>query len=425
MWLFLAITPWCNAQRQLHIDEMFNMLEAHNSSLRAGRTGLEASSQAIAVARSQRLPELNAQLSASYNGNVLQLDRNFSNAQSFSQPHWGNSLVVEAQQVVYAGGAINAGIRLAELGKQMEEHNLNATRNDVRFTTLAQYLELIKLDNAIKVYEENILLTERLIDHIKARQGQGMALKNDITRYELQLQDLLLGKRKVEDSRKVANHQLCNALGMADETIVPDTTIASAHYGIEGEAHWQELGAASSPVLARTDVSTQMAAQQVRLAKSELLPKIALVAADNFSGPFSYDIPPINKNFNVWYIGLGVKYSIGNLWKSNKKVRQAKTTLQQKQEAHAVTGETLDNRMQEAYTLYLQSYTELETQRKNVELASQNYTVIRNRYENQLVLITDMLDASNMKLSAELREVDARVNIAFAYYRLKYIAGTL
>lgn len=90
-----------------------------------------------------------------------------------------------------------------------------------------------------------------------------------------------------------------------------------------------------------------------------------------------------------------------------------------------MTGETLDNRMQEAYTLYLQSYTELETQRKNVELASQNYTVIRNRYENQLVLITDMLDASNMKLSAELREVDARVNIAFAYYRLKYIAGTL
>lgn len=120
-----------------------------------------------------------------------------------------------------------------------------------------------------------------------------------------------------------------------------------------------------------------------------------------------------------------MKYSIGNLWKSNKKVRQAKTTLQQKQEAHAVTGETMDNRMQEAYTLYLQSYTELETQRKNVELASQNYTVIRNRYENQLVLITDMLDASNMKLSAELREVDARVNIAFAYYRLKYIAGTL
>lgn len=60
-----------------------------------------------------------------------------------------------------------------------------------------------------------------------------------------------------------------------------------------------------------------------------------------------------------------------------------------------------------------------------MELASQNYTVIRNRYENQLVLITDMLDASNMKLSAELREVDARVNIAFAYYRLKYIAGTL
>jgi outer membrane protein TolC len=51
--------------------------------------------------------------------------------------------------------------------------------------------------------------------------------------------------------------------------------------------------------------------------------------------------------------------------------------------------------------------------------------VINERYINQLALITDMLDASNMKLDAELSEVDARINIAYAYYKMKYIAGQL
>ena len=64
-------------------------------------------------------------------------------------------------------------------------------------------------------------------------------------------------------------------------------------------------------------------------------------------------------------------------------------------------------------------------QQKSVELARQNYQVVNNRYLNQLALITDMIDATNMKLDAELGEVDARINIAYAYYKMKYIAGQL
>jgi hypothetical protein len=36
-----------------------------------------------------------------------------------------------------------------------------------------------------------------------------------------------------------------------------------------------------------------------------------------------------------------------------------------------------------------------------------------------------MVDASNLKLDAELQEVDARIQIAFAYYKMQYLAGTL
>ena len=168
-----------------------------------------------------------------------------------------------------------------------------------------------------------------------------------------------------------------------------------------------------------------MAEQQLKLAKSELLPKLAVVAADNFNGPFTYDIPPIDKNINYWYVGVGLRYNLSSLFKSKKKVSQAKTGVQQSLEQQKVVAESLDNQVQQAWTLYQQTYADLDTQRKSVQLARQNYQVVNDRYLNQLALITDMLDASNIRLNAELQEVDARINIVYAYYKMKYISGTI
>lgn len=391
------------AQRSMTVDQLFSLIESGSNVLTAQKTGVDVASRAVEEAKSKRLPDINASLTASYNGNVLMTDRDFSNAKGITQPHFGNSFALEAQQVVYAGGAINSGIRLAELQKQRSENAVQITRNQMRFIALGQYLELMKLNNGIKVYDSNITLTAKLIDDIKSRQKQGMALKNDVTRYELQMESLRL----------------------ADVTIMPDMNLEAIDDNLDSEQLLQTEAANLSPVLQQSAIDVKMAEQQLKLSKSELLPKIAVVAADNFAGPFTYDIPPIDKNFNIWYIGVGVKYSLSSLFKANKTIRRAKEQLRLSNTAHSVAAETVNNSMQQAYTMHKQSFVELRTQQKSVELAQQNYQVVNNRYLNQLALITDMIDASNMKLNAELQEVNARINIAYTYYNVRYAAGNI
>lgn len=412
-------------QRSMTVDQLFSLIESGSNVLTAQKTGVDVASRAVEEAKSKRLPDINVSLTASYNGNVLMTDRDFSNAKGITQPHFGNSFALEAQQVVYAGGAINSGIRLAELQKQRSENAVQITRNQMRFIALGQYLELMKLNNGIKVYDSNITLTAKLIDDIKSRQKQGMALKNDVTRYELQMESLRLGKRRLEDQKSIANHQLCNTLGLADVTIVPDMNLEAIDDNLDSEQLLQTEAANFSPVLQQSAIDVKMAEQQLKLSKSELLPKIAVVAADNLAGPFTYDLPPIDKNFNIWYIGVGVKYSLSSLFKSNKSVRRAKEQLRLSNTAHSVAAETVNNNMQQAYTMHKQSFVELRTQQKSVELAQQNYQVVSNRYNNQLALITDMIDASNIKLNAELQEVNARINIAYTYYNVRYAAGNI
>ena len=423
--MLCAADAAAQTQRSMTIGELFGLVETGSKTLRMQKTGVDVAIRGIEEARSRRLPDINASLAASYNGNVLMTDRDFGNAHGLSQPHFGNSFALEAQQVVYAGGAISSGIRLAELQRAQSENAVEMTRNQMRFIALGQYLELLKLENGIKVYDSNIALTEKLIADIKSRQAQGMALKNDVTRYELQMESLKLGKRRLEDQKSIMNHQLCNTIGLENTIVVPSMTLDNIEDDNLMEKDLQAEAAGNSPQIRQAALGVKMAEQQLKLAKSEMLPKVAIVAADNFTGPFNYDIPPIDKNFNVWYVGVGVKYSISSLFKSNKSVRKAKEQLRQSHDTHAMAGETVDNSMQQAYTMHRQAFAELHTQQKSVELAQQNYNVVNNRYLNQLALITDMIDASNIKLNAELQEINARINIAYTYYNIRYVAGSI
>lgn len=421
----LSLNANAQTQQKMTVDELFSLVESGSRELKMQKSGVDVAARGIEEAKSRRLPDVNASLSVSYNGNVLMTDRDFDNAKGFTQPHFGNSFALEAQQVVYAGGAIDAGVRLAELQKEMSENTVSLTRNQQRFIAVGQYLDLYKISNGIKVYDSNISLTEKLIADISSKQSQGMALKNDVTRYELQMEQLKLGKRKLEDQRSILNHQLCNTLGLKDVVVEPVMDLEAFAAVDLSEQDLQTTASASSPLIRQSSIGMQIADQQLKLAKSELLPKVAIVAADNFTGPFIYDIPPIDNNFNIWYIGVGVKYSLSSLFKGNKSIRKAKEQVRQSHDTHAVSHERVNNNMQQAYTMHQQAFAELRTQQKSVELANQNYKVVNNRYLNQLALVTDMVDASNIKLNAELQEVNAQINIAYTYYNIMYVAGNI
>ncbi len=421
----LPLPVSAQAYRDLTVEGLFQLLETGNRDLRSSMAEAEVAAKGVDVAKSKRLPDIDAALSVSYNGNVLMTDRDFGNATAFSSPHFGNSFSLEARQTVYAGGAINTGIRLAELQKQQADTGVKLTRANQRFLALGLYLDLYKTDNNIKVYEQNIELTRQLIEDIQAKLSEGMVLANDVTRYELQLETLRLGLRKAQDRRAVLNHQLCNALEIEETVIVPDSTLIDKIYEQGSEQDWQARAVAASPTLSQAQLGVQAAGEQLKLARSGMFPIVSIVAADNFSGPYTYDIPPIDNNFNIWYVGIGIRYSLSSLFKTNKSVRQAKVALRQSHERQAVVEESLNNQVQEAYTLYLQSYVDLRTQQKSVQLATQNYQVINDRFLNQLALVTDMIDAANVKLDAELGEVNARINIVYAYYKMKYVAGEI
>ena len=416
----------CAQPKTMGMEEMFRLADENSQSIQVYKTGKEAAEVALKTAKAQRLPDINASLSASYLGNGKLWDRDFSNPMTIDMPHFGNNFSLEAQQVIYAGGAINSGIELAELGRQSAELDWQKNRQEVRFLLTGYYQDLYKLYNQIQVLEKNLELTRQVITNMRARREQGTVLQNDITRYELQEETLKLQLAKVKDACKIINHRLVTTLHLPENTeIQPDTTLLEEQIRTLSEKEWQSLAEQSNIDLQQTQVSIRINEQKVKLERSERLPKIALVAAEHLDGPITIEVPVLDNNFNYWYIGIGIKYNFSALFKNNHKLKQAKLNVKRAQETHLLMQEQIENTVQASFVDFLTAFTDLKTQQKSVELADQNYDVTSNRYQNDLALLTDMLDASNTKLSADLSLVNARINVIYNYYKMKYVTHTL
>jgi len=412
-------------RRTVTVEDLFSLLEDGNAALQVQKSGVEVAERSLVEAKGGRLPEVTLSASATYNGDVVMMDRDFSDAVTFPSPHFGNSFALSAEQVVYAGGTVSNAVNMART--QLERQGLveEQVRQQQRFLALGKCLELLKIDNDISVYEKNLELCRALIADAKALLAEGMALHNDVVRYELQQETISLGLQKLKDSREMLNHQLCNALGISDEDLVPDPSMAEMSASDEPQSAWQDRARDSSLSLRLSGLDVETANLDMAMAKGRRLPSFSVFAADNLSGPFTYDVPPIDNNFNVWYVGVSMRYPISTLFKGGRSVRKAEAKLMQSQNSVSATAKSVDDSMNEAYVLYRQAFVELRTREKSVELATANYGVVNERYLNQLALVTDMVDAANMKLEAELEEVNAKVNIAYAYYKMKYIAGEI
>ena len=412
-------------ERVMSVDELFELCDNNSISMEMARATLEQATEGIEVARCAKLPDVEVSLSASFLGNGYVIDRNFGDVMKADMPHFGNNFSLKASQVIYAGGAIDAGIKQAQLQREIAVQGLESTRQNIRFMVLGNYLELYKLRNQAKVYLKNIEQTELLVEHIKARYKEGVALSNDVTRYELQLEQLRLALSEVESAVGIMNYNITSTLDLPSSmVIVPDSALLDKHIPLAGSAGWQ-LMTGESPRMQIAGLTLKMQQEKERAVKAGRLPQIAIVAENHFDGPITIEVPAIDKNFNYWFVGVGLRYDIASLWKSNRKIRAEKAGTVRAQHNLELVREEMDIAVNSAYIGLQQAFERMRTQEKSVVLATENYNVVNNRYLNGLALVTEMIDASNSRLSAELQLVNARINIIYSYYSLQRAAGAL
>ena len=415
-----------HAQSVVTLEEIFKSADSNSAQLRPSYSGQAEAEREISVARSGRLPDINASLSLSYIGDGFTTKRNFSDYQKAPIPHFGNGLSVNVTQPIYTGGAVSTSIELAELKSTAARYATEFQRDNIRFQLMGLYLDIYKYSNLKSVVESNISSANKVLQEMRARFDQGTTLQNDITRYELLVSNLELQLVKINNTIDILNTNLVTVAGLKEGTvIVPDSTILERALPAEGIAWWQQEAEANSPSLniARTGVDISRKAEA--LVRSERLPKIGLTAGWSMDGPILVEVPPINRNLSYWFVGMGVSYNISSLYKNNRSLAKSRMATRKAVEQLDAARQNVSLAVNADHVRYLEAYEELKTQLKSVELAERNYRTTSTRYSADMALITDMLDAANSRLDAEQRLVNARINIIYYYYKLLFTTGKI
>lgn len=110
--LFCAVSMSAQSSgRTMTLNELFTLADSQSKSIKIYESAVTGADKDISVAKTALLPNIEFSASATYNGNAWVSDRDFSNGQTYTSPHFGNSFSLEASQVVFAGGAIHNNIK--------------------------------------------------------------------------------------------------------------------------------------------------------------------------------------------------------------------------------------------------------------------------------------------------------------------------
>lgn len=416
----------CAAGEVYSLEEIFRVAEAQSTQMRMSRAAEVEADRGVDESRTGRLPDINASLSFSYIGDGFTTKRNFSDYQKAPIPHFGNNLGVVVSQPVYTGGAITSSIEMAELKSTAARLATDLRRDNLRMRLTGYYLDIYKFSNLRRVVESNLESERKVLADMRARYEQGTVLYNDITRYELLISNLELELTRIDNTLKILNDNLVTAAGLPDGTVVaPDSTLLSRSLRPAPQEACRMEAMNSSPSLKLAESQVDICRKAESLVKADRLPKIGLQAGWMLDGPILTEIPPIDRNLSYWFVGVGVTYNLGSLYKTNKSLARSRAATFAAQCNLDDVREEVDLSVRDNYVRYLESQEVLRSRSKAVELAKRNYATISTRYGVGMALITELLDAANARLDAEQQQVNAEIDIIYNYYKLLFVSGQI
>ncbi|MHA6697480.1 TolC family protein [Chryseobacterium sp. A321] len=414
-----------SSERVVSIEELFELTKENHPNLAVSKADIQIAKQAIEVAKMAKLPSANASLQAYYLADAHLIDRDFSNSTRIEMPHFGNTFSVDASQLIWKDGVIRNSIKSKELQAQLSELSYESNEQNIKLLVLGYYLDLYKLVNQKSVYEQNILLAQQRLDNINTFYKEGMVTRNDAIRGELQLSNLKLALEVVENNRQILNKQLTTALGLSDSVeILPDESMLQRLPQALNLTSYRE-SISSHPVVLMNEKRKEIFETSEEIAKAERMPSLSAFMGNKLSRPVTTSSPALDMYTNGWSAGLSLDFSIDALYKTPKKMKQIQFE-KGKVEAQSVEAtKMIDVAIHAAFIKYKESLSQNTTLKTNQKLAEENYRIMNSKYNNQLAILLDLIDASNAKLDAELQFANSEISMIYAYYKLQKESGTL
>jgi len=428
----LLSAPLC-AQSPLSLKEAVSLALDKHPSMEAAGAEVKAAEIRVREARSGYLPKLNYSESWQRSDNPVFVFSSLLTQHQFSEQNFAigplnrpdamnnfQSQVV-LDQTVWDAGTTGKQVRSAELGQKMAGEEQRHARMELIAGVVLAYNGLALSLESLKVAQEAVRSAEADLNRADATRAAGMSTDADVLAIRVHLAAMREQEIRRTYDTDIARATLNDALGLPLDTphdlTTPLTPLAAVETPLPQE---EESARQARPEARQVRLSADVAQLRKETAHAALLPQVS------FRVMFEADRQRfIDRGGANWLAAASLRWNLFNGFADKARIDAAaqgivRARAQQRQIESAVSLQ-----VRSAYLNLKSAQERIALAETTVAQAEENLRIVKNRYDNGLNNVTDLLRSETALTEARVRRLAAVHDQRLASAALELAAGTL
>lgn len=408
--------------RKLTLDEAVQMGIQNSKNLKIDEAKVKEATANYLEAKNNQLPSLKVSGSALALANA-NVDLKIAPKTGGSSPKANSAFFgnISGSYPIFTGGRIKYGIQSADYLVQAAKLSTENDKTAIAYNISQAYNNLFKANQAIKVLNENLSASQKRDQTFLKLENNGVIARNDRLKANLQTSNIELQLLDAKNNYNIANINMDLLLGLPEDTqIVIDEDYIAENSEKQPVSYYLNQAISGRKDIQALDLQRKAAELGTKAAKAENLPTVALTA-----GYVAAEVPKILSVYNAANVGLAVQYNIDNLWKKNSSLLKAQAREEQLSASNDLLNDQIKLEINRDYQNALFAKDRIAVYEKAAAQANENYRVTKNKYDNGLATITELLDADTAQVSANVNVINAKADATLAYRKLLQTTGIL
>ncbi len=315
---------------------------------------------------------------------------------------------------VFNGFKISQNIKASENLHQSESLEAEYTKEQVALYATNLYLAIYKTQQMLDLLQDNLKSAHQRVVDFQAMEDNGLLAHNDMLKAQLQESNVQLMIDQNQKNLDVLNFKLKNLLGITENsTIEIDSNGIDSFQAIAaGDAQRSDLQAA--------EFKQKATENGIKIAQGNYYPSVNLVG-----GYIAVDIKNAFTMTNAINFGVGVSYDLSSIFKNNAEVKVAKSKSEEAKQSVALLTDQIKEEVHEAQENYTLAQKQYNVYNLAAEQATENYRIVKDKYNNGLSNTNDLLEADVEQLQANINKAVSKADILQKYYELAFAKGNL
>jgi outer membrane protein len=434
--VILLLLLYCfdaNAQKDtvktvsLTLNQVWEQASIYNKTLQMQELRVQTSQENIKDAKADRLPDLTAEAEYARVSNLPLYENGlFSTPSRFPVLHTFYRVGGDASFNLYNGNKVNLKIAEEQTAHQIAAAQKNLSTEQIRLRAAAFYLDMQRSLIFKNLVLQDIKDQEKQLEQIRQLQKNGVVLKSDVLRAQLQLSRQRLSLVQIDNDMAIANQRLNLMIGQPENTTITPVTITPPD-SLSIKSYDEYLADAMNHSFQYqiSERETELRRLQLRDVRANVSPRVALFANYAFAYPQIQFYPYAGTLYGLGMAGIRASFPFTSFYHNYHKTKAAELEYKRQEIEHSDTQDAIKQQVKEAYLRYKEALNRIDVARTNITQAAENLRILNNTYFNQLSLVTDLLDANTQLLQTRFDLAAAQIAAQLQYYQLQQAIGNL